>query len=164
MKKRILSLALAITCLFTLSSCGGGADGPTGYTTEAVTLLAEGGAFSEELEQLDGDIAFALYGLAGYGLTLKHLTDCTMIRSTGATCEEAAVLIWETEEQAIQAKEAMKDYLQNQIDTNADYRPAEIPKLENAKLSQLGKTVLLVVANDYSAAEKAVPYLAVAEN
>ena len=70
----------------------------------------------------------------------------------------------ETEEQAIQAKEAMKDYLQNQIDTNADYRPAEIPKLENAKLSQLGKTVLLVVANDYSAAEKAVPYLAAAEN
>ena len=164
MKKRILSLVLAFACLCVLSSCGGGADGPTGYTTDAVTLLAEGGAFSEELEPLDGDIPFALYGLAGYGLTLEDLTDCAMIRSTGATCEEAAVLIWKTEEQAVQAKDAMADYLQSQIDTNVDYRPAEIPKLENAKLSQLGKTVLLVVANDYSAAEKAVPYLGVAEN
>ena len=164
MKKRILSLVLAFACLCVLSSCGGGADGPTGYTTDAVTLLAEGGAFSEELEPLDGDIPFALYGLAGYGLTLEDLTDCAMIRSTGATCEEAAVLIWKTEEQAIQAKQTIQNYLQSQIDANADYRPAEIPKLENAKLSQLGNTVLLVVANDYSAAEKAIPYLGTVKN
>lgn len=158
MKTKMISLVLALSCLLALSSCGGSAE-PAGYTTDAVTLLSESGAFSEELEPLECDITFALYGLAGYGLTLEDLTDSAMIRSTGATCEEAAVLIWKTEEQAVQAREAMMDYLQSQIDANVDYRPAEIPKLENAKLSQLGNTVLLVVANDYSAAEKAVPHL-----
>ena len=163
MKKRILSLVLALACMCSLSACGGD-KAPAGYDTGALKLMSEKGAFSEELEPLEGDIVFALYGLADYGLTLEFLTDAASIRSTGSTCEEASVLVWKTEEQAVLAKQALQDYLQSQIDTNQNYRPAEIPKLENAKLSQLGNTVLLAVANDYSAAEAAVPYLNTAKN
>ena len=46
----------------------------------------------------------------------------------------------------------MPDYVQSQIEANEDYRPGEIPKLENALVSQQGSTVLLVVANDLDAA------------
>ena len=46
----------------------------------------------------------------------------------------------------------------------ADYRPAEIPKLEGARVSQVGSTVLMVVAGDMAAACKAVPYLDQAKN
>lgn len=164
MKKRLTAVLLAFSCLFALTACGGGgtdAD-PTGYTTEALTFIADAGAFSEELETLDADTAFLLYKFSDYGLERDALTDCAVLRSAGATCEEGAVLIWETEEQAGQAEEALLDYIQGQIDANVDYRPAEIPKLEEARVSQLGSTVLLVVANDMAAAEEAVPYMTAA--
>ena len=48
--------------------------------------------------------------------------------------------------------EALEDYVAGQITANEDYRPAEIPKLENALVKQLQHTVLLLVANDYEAA------------
>ena len=50
----------------------------------------------------------------------------------------------------------MKDYIQHQIDENTDYRPAEIPKLENAYIDRRGESVLMVVAGDIDAAKKAV--------
>ena len=161
MKKVFLTALLALLCLTTLAACSSsGADAdPTGYETKAVTLLADGGAFSEPLETLDGETAFLLYRFSDYGLEAEVMTDCAVLRSSGATCEEAAVVIWQTEEQAIQAKEALEDYIQSQIEANVDYRPAEVPKLEEARVSRLKNTVLLVIANDMAAAEQAVPAL-----
>ncbi|HIW26374.1 MAG TPA: DUF4358 domain-containing protein, partial [Candidatus Lawsonibacter pullicola] len=46
---------------------------------------------------------------------------------------------------------AMETYLQNQIDSNRDYRPAEVPKLEDPFLQQAGESVLLVVSPDTQA-------------
>lgn len=161
MKKGFFTALLAIACLTMLAACGSsGSDAdPTGYETKAITLLADGGAFSEPLETLDAETAFLLYRFADYGLAPESMTDCAVLRSSGATCEEGAVILWQTEEQAVQAKEALADYVQSQLDANVDYRPAEIPKLENAKVSQLNNTVLLVIANDMAAAEQAVPAL-----
>ena len=76
--------------------------------------------------------------------------------SAGATCEEAAVLIFDSEDHAKAAAETLSGYVQDQIDQNRDYRPAEVPKLENKWLEQRGNTVLLVVANDLKAAQDAV--------
>ena len=63
-----------------------------------VDKIAQAGAFSEELETVDADTAFALYGLADAGLDREQLTDCAVLRSAGATCEEAAVLILDSED------------------------------------------------------------------
>lgn len=165
MKQKLTAALLALACLAALTACGGDtAADPTGYLPEAVDLMAEEGAFSEELEDLDADTAFALYRLADYDLNRENLTDCKVLRSAGATCEEAAILLWKTEEQALQAKNALEDYIQSQIDANEDYRPAEIPKLEDARISQLGSTVLMAVANNQNAVLKAVPYLNAAKN
>lgn len=164
MKQKLTAALLALACLFSLAACGKKDADPAGYTLEALDLMTKEGAFSEELEELDADTAFALYRLADWGLSREDLTDCKVLRSAGATCEEGAVLLWRTEEQAVQAKEALEDYIQGQIDANVDYRPAEIPKLEGARVSQVGGTVLMVVAADMTAACKAVPYLDQAKN
>ena len=118
--------------------------------------IDQAGAFSETLEELDGDVAFTLYRLADYGLTQEDMKECAVLRSAGATCEEAAVLVFTDSDKAESAEQAMKDYVQSQIDANRDYRPAEIPKLEEALVDRRGESVLLVVAEDRQAAEHAV--------
>ncbi len=121
--------------------------------------MAEAGAFSETLEELDADTAFsALYRLESYGLDREDLKDCAVLRSAGATCEEGAVLVLDSEAHAKDAQKALEDYVQGQIDANEDYgyRLAEVPKLKDAYIDVKGSTVLMVVANDLEAAKKAV--------
>lgn len=152
MKKRYLFLA-ALACLCWLTACK---EEPEGYQTSAVRELAEAGAFSEELEEVDADTAFLLYRLGDYGLEREDLTDCAVLRSAGATCEEGAVLVLSGEEQAEKARQALEDYVSAQIESNTDYRPAEIPKLEGALVSLVDNTLLLAVVSDSEAAMAAL--------
>ena len=151
--KKLLSLTLALALALGLTACGGEKD-KTVWDTGDVQALLDSGAFSEELEELDKDTAFILYRLADYGL--DRLSGAVVFRSAGATCEELAYLVLDSEDSAKAAKGALEDYVQSQIDENVDYRPAEIPKLENAYIDQRGETLLLVVASDIDAAKKAV--------
>lgn len=126
---------------------------PQPFETDEVGALVEAGAFSEELETLDADLAFALYHLADYGLNREELLEGAVVRSAGATCEEAAVLIFAEEEQASTAATALEDYLAAQMESNKDYRPQEIPKLEEAVVYVVEETVMFVVAADQKAVE-----------
>ena len=71
--------AVLFLLLLPLAACGG-AEEKAGFDPE-ITLqaLADAGAFSEELEELDGDTAFTLYGLGNSGLEREDLT--TVLRS-----------------------------------------------------------------------------------
>ena len=139
-------------------------DGPLSFTLEETGWTWDGDSEfpvnGTELDALREDLA-ALKAeriipepdaLADYGLERENMYDASVIRSAGATCEEMAVLCFDSEEQASKAVEALEDYVAGQITANEDYRPAEIPKLENALVKQLQHTVLLLVANDYEAA------------
>lgn len=84
------------------------------------------------------------------------MTGCAVLRSAGATCEEGAVLVFSDDTQAGKALTALQDYIQGQIEANEDYRPGEIPKLENAYAAQQGNSVVLIVANDLQAAKEAL--------
>ncbi len=154
--KKLLHMTLVLALLLGLSACakGGDNDAPPLYGTYHVAALVEAGAFSEELEELDGDTAFMLYKLADYDLEREDLKDCAVQRSAGATCEEAAVLVFTSADKAKTAKGALEDYVQGQIEANTDYRPAEIPKLEEALVDVRGETLLLAVANDRDAVEQ----------
>lgn len=155
--KKFLSLTLALALALGLTSCGKEQnDAPPLYSTSHVEAMVKAGAFSEELEELDGDTAFALYQLADAGLEREDLKECAVLRSAGATCEEGAVLVFTGADKAETAESALKDYIQGQIEANEDYRPAEIPKLEEALVDRRGETLLLAVANDLEAAKKAV--------
>lgn len=156
--KKYISLLLAGVMAMALVACGGQTEPePRRFELSDVQMLADAGVFSEELEALDADIAFALYHLADCGLTLKDLTDASVLRSSGATCEEGAVLLFDVDdwdEKVKLAVQALEDYVQSQIDTNVDYRPDEIPKLESAVVEARGNRVVLVVANDVQAAKE----------
>lgn len=156
--KKLLYWTLALALLLGLTACGKN-DAPPLYNAADVTAIDGAGAFNAELddmEGLDADIAFLLYGLEDAGLEREDLKSCSGRRSAGATCEEAAVLIFTDSDKAETAAGALKDYVQRQIDENVDYRPAEIPKLENAYIDRRGESILLVVASDIDAAKKAV--------
>ena len=63
------------------------------------------------------------------------------------------MLVFTDVEKAELALTALEDYIQSQIDSNVDYRPGEIPKLEDAVVSWRGHTLALVVANDVEKAK-----------
>lgn len=151
--KKILHMALALSLALALAACGGKEEK---YTTGDVQAMVDAGAFSEELEELDGDTAFLLYKLADYGLDEGDVKKCAVLRSAGATCEEGAVLVFASADQANTAVDALSSYIDGQITANEDYRPGELPKLEDALISRRGETVLLVVAGDIDAAKQAV--------
>ena len=151
--KKLLSLTLALALVLGLTACGGKKEN---YKTGDVQAMVKAGAFSEELEELDGDTAFALYKLADAGLEREDLKDCAVLRSAGATCEEAAVLVLSDNQKAESAGKALFAYIDQQIAANEDYRPAEIPKLKGAYCNTWGNTVLMVVASDMDAAKTAL--------
>lgn len=148
--KKILGVVIALVCLMSLISCGG-KQTTAAYTKEQARKLLDGSVFSEQLEDLDLDTAWSLYQLEGAGVSRDQLTDGVVHRSSGGTCEELALLIFQDEESAKNAKTAMESYLQSEIEENKNYRPAEIPKLEDAFLQQAGNTVLMVVSTDTQA-------------
>lgn len=152
--RRLLTFTLALALVLGLSACGGKEE-PVWHTSD-VQAMADAGAFSEELEELDGDIAFALYKLADYGLEREDLKECAVLRSAGATCEEGAVLVLSSGKKAESAVDALCAYIVGQVEANEDYRPAEIPKLKGAYICLRGDTALMVVASDLDAAKKAV--------
>ena len=163
--KKLFMLCLSAVLALSLVACGGGETAtekktepePTYHRSVLDELVAKG-AFSEELETLDADTAFMLYRLEDYGLKQEDLAEAWVLRSAGATCEEVALLALAGQDDKMMAaaEQAMKDYIQNQIDTNVDYRPAEIPKLEQAIVSCKGWSVLTVVANDLDAAKAVI--------
>ena len=90
--KKLLTIMLALALSLGMTACGGKDSGD--YKPADVQAMAEAGAFSETLEELDADTAFsALYRLESYGLAREDLKDCAVLRSAGATCEEGAVLV-----------------------------------------------------------------------
>lgn len=145
--KKALGVVMALICLMSLISCGS-KDNSAAYTKAQAQQIMDGGVFSEQLEDLDLDTAWSLYQLAGAGLSRDQLTDGVVHRSSGGTCEELALLIFQDADAAKTAKGALETYLQDQIEENKNYRPAEIPKLEDPFLQQAGDSVLLVVSGN----------------
>lgn len=154
--KKLTLLLVGAVLVMALVSCGSQKESKASWTEEHGQEILNSGAFSEELEELDLDTAFLLYKLEDAGLSREDLTGGMCRRSAGATCEELAVLIFADEAAADSAAPALQTYLEGQISSNKDYRPAEIPKLEGAWVEQRGNTLLMVVANDLQAAKDAV--------
>lgn len=155
--KKLMCALMALACLLGVTGCGGasGTEGATPMKPSVVWDILDAGACSEELEELDMDTAWMLFKLADYGLERDSLTDGAYFRSAGGTCEEVALLVFDSHESGQKAMEALADYVAAQIEANRDYRPADIPKLENAWQFQAGNTVLLAVVNDLEAAQNA---------
>lgn len=153
MKKQRLGggiAALAAALALVLCACGGGAAEPFDPASTASALL-DSGAFSENLEQLDQDVACMLYGIDE-----STVTGSAVYGSTGATAEELAVFTLTDEAAAQTAKTALETRVADQKAVLESYQPAEIVKLDAAIVEQRGSSVLMVVAADAEAAQAAL--------
>ena len=154
MKKWFLTLA-ALTLALTLAACGA-PESKAVWTAEHAQDILDSGAFSEELEELDADTAWMLYRLEEAGLGREELTQAVCRRASGSTCEELAVLSFDSEQAAATAAQALETYVDGQIEENRLYPLMDVASLENAWIDQRGSTVLLVAASDLAAAKDAV--------
>ena len=84
---KLFGLAAAAVCLLALAGCGGQSGGEAGYTKEQVQTILDSGAFTDELDELDCDTAWALYQLEEAGLSREDLTDGVIYRSGGLSSE-----------------------------------------------------------------------------
>lgn len=148
--KRVLAAALGLLLGLSLTACGEKA--PKEFDPETTPkALMDAGAFSEELEEVEKTVLLRLYEMdeskvaaaAGFG-------------STGLTAEEVAVFEMVDEAAAKEAEGLVKAHLEYQKESNVDYRPNEMPKLEKAVTERRGKTLLFLVAADYNAAKEAL--------
>ena len=139
MKKRIMTVLLS--ALLLLSGCGGGGE-KSAYTAEDVTAILDAGAFSGEMEQVDGSVAAGLFGLDAS--TVEEIT-CYMAINSSVSADEVAVFVLTDEEAAQAAESACQSHVESRIESSAQYCPDQVPKLEDAVIRRLGNTVLLAV-------------------
>lgn len=148
--KRGAATVLALLLAVSLAACGG--KETKEFDAESTPkALMDAGAFSEELEELEEDILLRLYELDE-----SKVTAAAGFGSTGLTAEEVAVFEMTDEQAAEDAELLLQAHLEYQIESNVDYRPKEMPKLEKAVVERRGKTLLFLVAADYEAANRAL--------
>ena len=151
MKKTACTLLILAGALgLILSACGSPQTGAKVFdpATTAQALL-DSSAFSEALEPLDATLIYDQ-------LDGDALTGSAVYASTGATAEEIAVLSLTDEDAAKAALAVLQGRVDSQKEVLRDYQPNEISKLDKAILERRGSTVLLVVAADADAAQKAL--------
>ena len=155
MKKFVCAV---VTCVLLVAGCFGCTPSepekePSFPAELTVQNLLDSGAFSEQLEELDLDIAVMMFWLPG---DVAEYEGSKICYSTGATSEIAAVISVRDESKVPEVEQALKAWVNSQIEAEKDYRPAEVPKLENAIVEARGFTVLLTVANDADKATEVI--------
>ena len=149
--KRALAGVMAGVIALTLVACGGKKKAAEFDAESTPTALMASGAFSEELEQLEEVILLRLYEMDE-----SKVTASAGFASTGLTAEEVAVFEMTDEAAAEEGEALLRAHLEYQKESNVDYRPDEMPKLEDAVVERRGKTLLFLVAADYEAATTAL--------
>lgn len=146
--KRTVSFLLLLGILLgSLVSCGGDTEEKEFVSEELPKQLEEAGAFSEKLEELEEEILLQLFEMDE-----EKVSACAGFASTGLTAEEVAVFEMTDEQAAKDGEALLKAHWEYQKESNVDYRPQEMPKLEKAVIERRGKTLLFLVAADYEAA------------
>ena len=149
-----------------LSACGGkpagSGDSFGAAPQELAQAILDSGAFSEELELLDNEIAYTLFGFDSWSESYSLIQDSVIYYSSGATSELCAVIVVGKEYYGGDMSAAtgdLEDWLADQIEAEKNYRPSEVTKLEHAILDARDNTILLVVADDAGKAQAAVDAL-----
>ena len=144
-KQIVIGMLCLLMTVFT--ACGGGEDVSIDLQAVGDALNAEV-AFTDTLTQIPSESAVALYGLDA-----EAVVNAVVFVSSGATAEEFA--LWEAADSAgVEAIiEAATLRMASQAENYADYKPAEVPKLENFILKKQGNYVVLCASDDNETAE-----------
>lgn len=121
------------------------------YSSADVQTLLGSGIFSEEPEQLDGDIACELFGVSA-----DAVRECAVYMPTSTNAEVLALFVLNDGEDVQAVQTLCRKWLDNQIDSYRSYGPEHVPKLEGATLAVRENSVLLAVGADPGATRTAV--------
>jgi len=122
---------------------------PSEYDLDALSQqLQESAAFSDILSPVTKEIAASFYGFAD-----ADVTDCVVLCSTGATTEEIALFKCASEEAAAKLKANADTRVETQRTVYESYAPGEMPKLDDAIVTQNGLYVFYIVSADASKAQ-----------
>jgi len=117
---------------------------PAEYDLEALgKQIADSGAFSDILSPVNKEIAASFYGFED-----AEVTECVEYCSTGATTEEIALIKCADEEAAAKISAKAKARVETQRTIYESYAPLEMPKLDDAIVTQDGLYVFYIVSAD----------------
>ena len=160
MKKRILAALLAAMCM-TTASCGGETDAPITTQQEEIkeysltaadvtdAVLAEI-PINSAIEKGIDELEFHFTELDVTGLTNASYYMC----ASGAYPDEGAVFVFDTAENANNAKNAVQTRLDKQISVYESYTPEEMYKLEDAILDVRQNVIFYAVTENNSRAQE----------
>lgn len=148
-KKRFACLGLTMILAMAVAGCGTGTEEKTMDAQALATELAENVEYSDELNEIDSEMAEALY-------QIDTAQNAYVYVSSGATAEEVAVFEFEDAEDAKEAVEAANTRIQEQKDSFAAYVPEEVDKLEHAMVQQSGRYLAVCVTDDRDTAKDIV--------
>lgn len=120
----------------------------TADVTAVADAVVKAVKFKDQMSPVDQKTAVKLYGLDS-----ADVTKARVYESTGATAEEVAVFEAKDAASAAKVKQAAQQRVQDQGAAFQDYQPKEMAKLKTPFLLQSGNYVVLVVADDTSAAK-----------
>ena len=149
MKKRIVSLVLAVFTIFCLTACGGSAKTPA--VNDVANAIRESAEFSELAALNDDNIASRYYGIDLEAIEEYEVLVC----GTGAQADEIAVFKMKSQDDVEDMREVVVERQEELYDRFVDYVPEEAPKIQNAVISSKGKYVYFIVCSDNKAAKKA---------
>ena len=163
--KRLIVGILIVMMAFAVTACsdgggeeGGGSEGtPVNYDFTAAELagtINENVTFNDFMEEVDPQTVYELYGIDGSAIS----DSCTYF-STGATAEEISVMCLDPENADSMLGEinrAFNKRIDDQIESFTDYVPAELDKLKNPLIMEIGNSVVMVVCDDPDQAKTAI--------
>lgn len=119
--------------------------------TDVKQAVLDSGVFEDEVAVIDTSYSEMLMGIA-----VSDFTDAVIYGGSGATAELLAVFETADDTAAAALKEKCESYVAKQTQSYADYKPAEVDKLNHAVIQSAEQYVILCVATDYEKAESVI--------
>ena len=151
--KRVLGCLLPLTlALCLLAACGSSETGKAYDPAATAQALLDSGAFTQALGELSADMAAPYLGLS------QEPEEAVVYTSMEGGYEELAILSFAEESAAQTALEEVQTHVAALVETETDtqYKPEDLPKLQSARTERAGNTVLLVVAAYYDKVQEAL--------
>ncbi len=135
MKKTIAALA-ALTLMLTLTGCGQKEIDATKVATE----LLNNASFAETLTEVSEQVTKKRLDLDD-----DEVIMCAAFKGTSAVVDEIIVIkTTDTED----VEEKLYEYVDSQTEQYENYRPSEVPKLEDSLITVEGDTVIYCASED----------------
>ncbi len=148
MKKRFFCLLMAAVLAFA-PACARKGGGKAADVEKLADEIVKTEKFVDQMSAVEQKTAVKIYGLEA-----DDVAKAKVYESTGATAEEVAAFEAKDEDAAGRIRSAAAERVEDQKSAFEDYQPKEMTKLKTPLLMRQGKYVLLVVADDTSAAKQ----------